>query len=175
MISENRQRITNRPLKLRGVTFIELIATITIVGILAAMAIPSFNTMMQTNRFATQVNDLVGDFNLARNEAAKRGVPVTVCKDGGTKDCTVATAATRCWKSGWLVFVDTNGNNQIDTGEAVLRLHGPMAGTPSVDDSLGGYVSYLPNGTVLKTGTLVIYNQTCSTTRSDNNTVKIRR
>lgn len=167
--------------RMQGVTLTELIVVVTIVGILTAIAIPSFRTATQTNRFATQVNDLLGDLNLARSEASKRGVVVKVCRKGGT------SCWNGCWKNGWTVFIDKNNDHIIDAGDTILRQHGPLEGAPQVADGIQGFFSFSPDGvsyywsgsapsSTQQSGVLAIYNHTasCSTNVGDNGG-KIRR
>jgi type IV fimbrial biogenesis protein FimT len=84
-----------------GFTLVELIVTVTIAGILLGIAIPSFIDTIKGNRLAASANDFLSALSLARSEAIKRGVQVSVESIG-----TVAGQ----WDSGWNVFVDINGN-----------------------------------------------------------------
>src|SRR4030067_1501695 len=56
----------------KGFTLIELIITLTIAGILMAVAAPSMVGFVSSNRLASQVNELIADITLARSEAIKR-------------------------------------------------------------------------------------------------------
>lgn len=111
-----------------GYTMIELIMTIAIVAILAAIAIPGFKYVTVSNRVATEVNGLLGDMLFARSEAIKEGQTVTICISTDTQTC-AGNAAGGAWQQGWIVFLDTNGNQQVDVGEAVLRVQPAFAGT----------------------------------------------
>src|SRR3989344_4698731 len=55
-----------------GFTLIELIITLTIAGILMAVAVPGLKNFVSSNRLTAQINDLIADINLARSEAIKR-------------------------------------------------------------------------------------------------------
>ena len=51
-----------------GFTLIELLMTITIAGIIAMIAIPSFRYITNSNRIASEINGLLGDLQFARAE-----------------------------------------------------------------------------------------------------------
>jgi len=105
----------------RGFTLIELLVTIAIAAIVLTIAVPNFIVFVQNNRLTSQANDLVTALNYARSEAIKRGVRVTVCSRATDAACAGSTT----WDTGWLVFVDTNGNGAVD-GEAVLQVRQPL-------------------------------------------------
>jgi type IV fimbrial biogenesis protein FimT len=67
---ENRQH---------GFTVVELLVTIAIVGILAAVAAPSFMRVVNTNRLAAQSNELLSAIQYARSEAVRTNARVTFC------------------------------------------------------------------------------------------------
>ena len=63
-----------------GFTLIELIITVALAAIIVTIGIPSFRTAILNNSRTAQVNEFVGVLNLARSEAAKRGLRVTICR-----------------------------------------------------------------------------------------------
>lgn len=67
----------------RGFTVVELVVAVSIVAILAALALPSFREMSVRMTITSNANDLVGALNLARSEAVKRGFPVNVVATSG--------------------------------------------------------------------------------------------
>ena len=56
----------------KGLTLIELLFVLAIVGVLGLVAIPSFSQMMSQNLLVSNANQLQSIFKFARSEAAKR-------------------------------------------------------------------------------------------------------
>lgn len=79
--------------KNRGFTIIELMVTLAVAAILLAIAIPSFNYLMVTNKLTTTANDIVTAINTARMTAIKRNTDVSVCTDVSCSVNVVARAA----------------------------------------------------------------------------------
>ena len=56
----------------RGFTITEVIITLAITSILAAIAVPAFSDFVADNRIAAQTNEFITDLYYARTEAIKR-------------------------------------------------------------------------------------------------------
>ncbi len=138
----------------KGFTLIELMVTLAVAAILLTVGVPSFRATVENNRLTTAANELVSALNLARSEAIKRGVRVTVCKSADGATCTTSGD----WEQGWIVFVDLNGDGIFDddgdtipceTGEeCILRTYEalPTGYTLRAGKNFDNWVTYLPSG-----------------------------
>jgi type IV fimbrial biogenesis protein FimT len=112
---------TLRPSAQLGFTAIELMVVVAIVAILAALAAPSFNPLIERWRIRQSVDGLQSALYYARSEAIKRAGNVTIRKEAsGANGCPLAPG-TSDWDCGWFVFVDTNDNGTLNAGEEVLQ------------------------------------------------------
>ncbi|NCT67351.1 MAG: prepilin-type N-terminal cleavage/methylation domain-containing protein [Rhodanobacteraceae bacterium] len=98
-----------------GFGLIELVVTISIVAILAAIAFPSFAYVLRSNRVSAAANDLLSAFNLARNEAITRSRGVTICAADTRSGVPDACGTAGDWKHGWIVFVDDKVSGDPDS------------------------------------------------------------
>lgn len=63
----------------RGFTLIELMVTLAVAAILLAIAVPSFQGMMERNRVAAQSNDILGALQVTRSEAIRKNATHRFC------------------------------------------------------------------------------------------------
>ena len=103
-----------------GFTIIEIMVVLAILGVLAALAAPSFGPLIERWRVRDAAENLQSTLFFARSEAIKRGGNVTLIRIASGNGCANADAATQ-WGCGWTVFVDTNGNGVQSAGEETLK------------------------------------------------------
>ena len=109
----------------RGFTLIEFAVVMAIVGILVSLAVPSIVSFTANSEVRSIASSVVGDVGLARAEALRTRGAVTMC----------AKNASTCgtdWTQGWLIFVDTNGNQALDTGERIIRDQEALGGKATI-------------------------------------------
>lgn len=126
-------------LRQAGFTLIELVMTIVIAAIFITLAVPSYFSMMQNNRVISLTNNLSAAFNQARMEAIKRGVRVSVCSAADSSLSTCGTTAQ--WAQGWIVFLDADNNNLVDSSNNLVRVNEAATGviTITANNSLVSY------------------------------------
>ncbi|MBD8635129.1 GspH/FimT family pseudopilin [Stenotrophomonas sp. 169] len=102
--------------RIKGFTLLELMVTISVMAIMAAIAFPSFQSTLRSNRMATTANELIASMALARSEAVKNTRGAGICASTAGASCNGTS-----WAGGWMVWGDTNRNGSFDAGEPILR------------------------------------------------------
>jgi len=146
---------------MRGFTLGELMTALAVVGVVAVIALPSYRTIIRGARLTTQIYDFSAALNLARSEAVKRGMSVTVCPSTDQATCTNSTR----WEQGWIVFVDRDADQTVDTSdpfEVILRANGALAsgytlrGASSTPCTLDCYFTVNPKAQPSASGEFVL-------------------
>lgn len=134
-ISANRRQ--------RGFTMMELVITITLVSITAALAVPSMRTYVLNSRMTGASQEVLRSLQTARSEATKRQRNVVVCASANPTAGTAA-ACTTSVPSGWIMFEDTDNGVDHDTTEELIDIHTVDSSKVSLVGD--GAVSYAASG-----------------------------
>ncbi len=100
-----------------GFTLIELMVAVAILAVLAALAAPSFNEAILSNRLASYANSFVASVQLARSEAIKRNATVVMCRSADGVSC----ATTGTWQQGWILWRDSDNDATVDADEVIQK------------------------------------------------------
>ena len=134
-----------------GFNLVELLVVISVASILMGLGVSSYRYITNSSRVSGEINSLLGDMQVARSEAIKRGQPVTICPSNGGSTC-VGTAS---WTGGWIVFTNWAGDGTVNTGapnyDQILRTQPAWTSTDAVatNNAAIGFVSFNRNGLAL--------------------------
>ncbi|HEY4365986.1 MAG TPA: GspH/FimT family pseudopilin [Steroidobacteraceae bacterium] len=154
-----------------GFTLLELMTAVAILGILLAIGVPAFTETMNANRLAATTNEMVTALSVARSEASKRGIAVTVCAANAAQDGCSGAAS---WNDGWIVFTDDAGTaGRYDNGsdELLQVFAAPVAGFPvtATNPATLTYIRFLRSGSPDSgpaTRTLKLSRPSCTGTKA---------
>lgn len=156
-----------------GFTVLDLMITLTVLLVLAGIAIPAFSHLMARNRLAATSNALRGAFAAARQVAINDNKPASLCAGN------VADGCTGDWSDGgWMVFRDQNHDAKLDGQDRVIRSGvAPVAHDVVIagNGPMKKAVVYMPDGRAQRVsgafaaGTLRV----CVESRIDPNTVDL--
>ena len=127
----------------KGFTLIEMMVTVVLMGILISMTVP-LGSMVETFRLNYINQRLYASSALARSEAIKRGARVSICRsaDSGT----TCDPSNSNWSAGWVVFVNPNNNDAIDSGEEVIRVYNAVSSNLGITWNGGNRLTFIPRG-----------------------------
>ncbi len=136
-------RMHGLPRRSGGFTLVELMVTILIVAVLAAIALPSFRNVIQRNRVAAASNDLLASLSYARNTAITRGQLVSMCPSADGSSC---TSAGQAFEPGWIVYTYPAGaasanKAYVAASATLLRATGARAGV-SINAQQTGVITF---------------------------------
>jgi len=130
-----------------GITLLEIMVTLAVITITLGVGIPLADSLVSNNRIATQANDFVATLVLARSEAVKRRVPVSLCASVDQATCADSTD----WSTGWIVFSDNSGvGGLLDGTDTLIHAHEALSGSSNFTASTSA-VRYGRNGSLSTT------------------------
>jgi type IV fimbrial biogenesis protein FimT len=134
---------------IHGFTLIEVLVVVTLIGIIASLAVPSLRDFLLRNTATSLSNEFYVGVTQTRTEAITRNTCVSMCQStstqnaisGGALSCT--TTGTN-WLRGWIIVTnptcDSSDTNPVGLANAiVIKVTQPPAGSDfeTVDGSGG--------------------------------------
>jgi type IV fimbrial biogenesis protein FimT len=130
--------------KQHGVTLVEQIMALAILGVLAAIAVPPMAHMLQRNRVQVAQTDFMAALLHARNAAITSGQSTLFCP---TRNGTRCSGGTR-WESGWLIGHDPDRDGQPSDS---LRTQSAYPGITVLGDNGRPLIRFRADGSALGT------------------------
>ena len=115
----------SHPRSQSGFTLIEILVVVSVLGILAALALPSFQPLIERWRVKTTVEELQSSLYFARSRAITNAGNIVLVKNDVAGSC--VSTGNDDWTCGWRIYLDQNrdGNQAActpaDTTECTLQ------------------------------------------------------
>lgn len=125
----------------RGFNIVELMVTLAIVGITAAVALPNLGSFMASSRVENQLNEMQRLLFIARNNAVNTGLSTTVCPLKGGSTCTDN------WEGDISVFSNTTATTEVlDGTDILIKVKEAVEGEDKLQISTNGAIIFAPTG-----------------------------
>ncbi|PPT73838.1 prepilin-type cleavage/methylation domain-containing protein [Xanthomonas arboricola pv. populi] len=128
----------------RGYTAVELLIVMAVLGLLAAIALPNFNGLIERQRMQTRIHLLTAHLALARSMAIMRRTAVSVCPSADGTMCRTDSN----WSAGWILFADPSNQGQPSSALSILRVERhPTKQRLSITSTAGRpLIRFMPDG-----------------------------
>ncbi len=135
--------MSSLPRRCRGLTLIELLFTVAIVGITLAVGLPALGGMLSRSAVATTSASLTAALAQARMAAVSFRQPAVLCPSPDRLRCERTTQ----WQGGWMVFLDGDRDGRRSESERLLWAGAGADRDISVLSTRGRMaITYLPDG-----------------------------
>ncbi|MDX1634640.1 MAG: GspH/FimT family pseudopilin [Marinobacter sp.] len=127
--------------RVKGFTLLEMIIVVSLILIIATLAVPSGQAMVEANERRTVVAALVGAFSVARNTSIQEKVPVTLCPLDENARCI------KDWSRPVTVFRDPGRLRRLVSQDQIIRhVQAPAAGIVIANSANRRYFGFRGTG-----------------------------
>ncbi|HZV38175.1 MAG TPA: GspH/FimT family pseudopilin [Pseudoxanthomonas sp.] len=102
-----------------GVTLVELMVALAVMAILLALAVPSMQSLVNSNRLRAATNETLATLQAARIEAIRANRRMVACLSADPNADAPVCDGNRA--SGWIVFQDADRNGRYAATERLVR------------------------------------------------------
>lgn len=130
-----------------------------ILGVITLLGFHGFQGIIQRAHASTTIHELFYQLHLARSEAIKRNLAITVCPSANHTEC-IRPAVASSWTQGWMVFEDRNENRKRETNEKRLWIHDRIQKGDVLffEGALSNKtLQFISNGTISKNASSFLY------------------
>ena len=125
----------------------------TMVIILTLAGIPGLRDFSMNQNMKSALAMLQSDLKFARSEAVKLNSWTVACPGSAVTGC----AAHARWNTGWMVFVDVNGDLDWQTGEPLLRQANALEKLNALGQSSRQLIRFYPGGFAPGSNTSIVF------------------
>lgn len=107
----------------RGFTLLELMVSVSLLGVLTAISAPKFSTFIANTKVRASANTLHTALYQARSYALTHQTTVIICAAANSRldECEKNREANKQWHHGLILYADHNGNNRLDGNDSLIR------------------------------------------------------
>ena len=117
----------------RGFTLIELMIALAVAIVLFGFALPAVSGGLEAARSFDARSSLLTSLMLASNRATLTGTRAVLCPSPDGSHC----ADSADWSAGWIVFLDVDGDREVDAGDRILKQTAALAGKVRLHSTVG--------------------------------------
>lgn len=122
----------------RGLTLVELVITVVIIGIVLAVGVPNFTSLVRSNAATSSANEFVAALNTARSEATLRNGGVTLCASDNPQSANPGCSGdSGGWANGWVAWADEDDDGTLDDDDEVIRVWEGLSNDLGLTESNG--------------------------------------